>query len=195
MIGITGYNSRIIKELLKLPEFDKNQIIHHAGIGSINSNCDSYILCSGRLFGQKIGDMTESEKWYSWSVNFTDVAVFCDHLFEVNKYARVVVIGSESGFKGSYDMAYAGAKAALHLYVESKRLEHPGQHLVCVAPTIIEDARMTLIRRDLDATLKRGKERRLGRWLQSKEVARIAYFALNQSALCNTVIKATGGNW
>lgn len=200
-VGVTGFGSAVAREFREIYEDNIVQYGHDVSyisgtdIQEYPLDCDEYLLCAGVLHGERIGDLTNEQLIGTWGVNFINVARFCDNLFEVNDEARVVVIGSESGFKGSYDMAYAGAKAALHLYVETKRLRTADQHLVCVAPTVIEDTGMTQRRADLQETLERGKERRLGRWLQAAEVARIAHFALKESALCNTVIRANGGNY
>ena len=191
MIGITGKHSSIIKEFVKLTD-------EKAVFGSINElpkDLERYVLCAGVLAGKNARDIDDAEAIQTFRVNFLDVVRFCDELFEKNARARGCAIGSMSGILGSYDTAYAGSKAALHLYVETKKLLHPTQHLVCVAPTIIEDSGMTQRRADLEEVLQRGKQRRLQRWLRAEEVARIAHFALQEDALCNTVVRATGGNW
>lgn len=197
MLGITGYRSNIVQSYL-----DEYMQLKHLPLeflsGDVNNiplDCDEYLLCAGVLHGKTIGELTDSELTETSAVNFTDIARFCDKLFSVNTKAKVCVIGSESGAKGSYDMAYAGAKAALHLYVETKKLSTPDQNLVCVSPTIIEDSGMTQRRDDLREVLKRGRQRRMGRWIKAEEVARIAHFALHEVALANTVIHVNGGNW
>jgi NAD(P)-dependent dehydrogenase (short-subunit alcohol dehydrogenase family) len=82
---------------------------------------------------------------------------FCDRLFAHNPRPRMCLIGSESGFAGSFDMAYAGAKAALHLYVETKRLSSARiSSWSAIAPTIIWDTDMTQTRPDLASAGARG---------------------------------------
>ena len=191
-VGITGEKSSITRAFIKSVAADT---VTYGTVDTLPHDLDRYLLCAGILIGKQVQDMRDDEAAETFRVNFTDVVRFCDKVFSENKYARICVIGSESGYKGSYDMAYAGSKAALQLYVETKKLESSEQHLVCVAPTIIEDSGMTQRRPDLDAVLKRGRARRMGRWLQAEEVARAAHFALNESMLCNTVIRLTGGNW
>ena len=55
------------------------------------------------------------------------------------------VIGSESGFVGSFDRAYAAAEGSDYIGTSRRRYckEHSGQQLVCVSPGIIGDAGMT----------------------------------------------------
>jgi len=196
-LGITGVRSAITQAFIPLYDANPSRRAtwYSRAIQDMPLDLDDYLLCAGVLHGKRIGEMTGLELSETMSVNFASIASFCDRLFDYNDKARVCVIGSQSGVNGSYDMAYAGAKAALHLYVETKALSTIQQHLVCVAPTIIEDAGMTQRRGDLKAKLAEGKCRRLRRWLKAEEVARIALFALKEPALCNTVINASGGNW
>ncbi len=193
MLGITGYHSSIAKAYPRGANADREIIADR--IENLSFVCDEYLLCGGVLHGKEITEISDEELAETFAVNYTSIAKFCDELFSVNKEAKVCIIGSESGVKGSYDMAYAGAKAALHLYVETKKLNFPEQNLVCVSPTIIEDSGMTQRRDDLKEVLKRGKQRRMGRWIKAEEVARIAHFALHEVALANTVIHVNGGCW
>lgn len=193
MLGITGYHSSIPVAYLKL-DYPKPEFIAER-IDNLPFDCDEYLLCGGVLHGKSVTEISDGELIQTFIVNFSSIAKFCDYLFSVNNKAKVCIIGSESGVKGSYDMAYAGAKAALHLYVETKKLNSPDQNLVCVSPTIIEDSGMTQRRDDLREVLKRGRRRRMGRWLKAEEVARIAHFALHEVALANTVIHVNGGCW
>lgn len=192
MIGITGKHSSITRSFMSLRSDEQ---VAYGHTDDLPLDCDEYLLCGGVLYGKSASEITDSESSETFLVNYLHVVRFCDAVFEINHNAKVCIIGSESGINGSYDTAYAGTKAALHLYVKTKRLMHPGQHIVCVSPTIIEDAGMTQRRKDLDNAMRRGKERRIGRWLNSAEVARIADFALSEPALCNTIIRATGGNY
>lgn len=190
MIGITGHRSTITQALLamlpdgEVPVWDE-----------VPNDCGRYFFCAGVLHGKRVSQLPATESHETWDVNFAWVAEECDRIIDGNPNARICVMGSESGFAGSYDMAYAGAKAALHLYVETKRLRYPGQQLVAIAPTIIEDSAMTQRRGDLDACLARGRQRRMGRWLRAENVARMVHHALyvDDGSLCNVVIRMNGG--
>lgn len=191
-VGITGKRSTIAQAFVALNDsFD----ITYGTAESLPLNLDHYLLCAGVLVGKSAQEITDEEATETLKVNYLNVIRFCDRLFAQNKDAKVCIIGSESGYRGSFDQVYAGSKAALHLYVETKKLAHEGQHLVAVSPAVIEDSGMTQRRKDLQVALERGKARRLGRWLKAEEVARVAHFALRESAVCNTVIRLTGGNW
>lgn len=149
-----------------------------------------YLICIGYLAGKTIADMCQSDLEQTWNLNFVIPVRICERIFAANPAARICVMGSESGFAGSYDQAYAGAKAALHHYVQTKRLEQPGQMLVAVAPHVIWDSDMTQRRSDLPALGLRGESSRLGRWLRSYEVAKTARDLLHGStAVSGSIIR------
>jgi hypothetical protein len=81
-------------------------------LGAEAAGCDRFLICSGLLVGSAISAQMPDRIAASYMVNFADVAAWCDSIFATEPSARVCVIGSESGYSGSYDMAYAGAKAA-----------------------------------------------------------------------------------
>lgn len=155
---------------------------------------ERYLICTGYLAGKRLGEISREEADLTWRRNFLDVARFCDLAFCANPKARICLIGSESGYRGSFDMAYAGAKAALHLYVETKRLGSPDQQLVAIAPTIVADTAMTRRRQDHEALEARAQATRHGRWLEAREVAAQAYQALFIATpfLSNTIIRLRG---
>lgn len=151
----------------------------------------AYLICAGYLAGKVARDQSVHEIQRAFEANFVEVVQLCDDLIDGNPEARICIIGSESGFSGSHDMIYAGAKAALHLYIETKRLRTPEQLLVGIAPHIIGDSGMTRRRSDYEATIARGRKTRLGRWLFAQEVADLAAFLLYSAspALSNQVIR------
>lgn len=194
LVGIAGASSQVARCFIKNYCRDSDIICKRNPL-DLPVGCDKFLICSGVLHGEKIKDISEDAANETFNVNFTSIARFCDIMFESNPHARICVIGSASGEQGSYDMTYAGAKSALQMYVKRKKVPLATQHLVCVSPWFIADAGMTSRRKDYGQVLERGTRRRLGRWVRSEEVARIANFALDEDALCNQVITAKGGNW
>ena len=189
MIGIAGHRTTIAEEFVRLLADGTETIADR--LAELPLDLDRYLICTGYLAGKSLEAISLEEARRTWEKNFMEPARFCDRLFRVNHRARVCIIGSESGCRGSYDMAYAGSKAALHLYVETKRLEHPGQQLVAIAPTIIWDSGMTQRRNDLEALEARAGATQHGRWLTAREVAAQAVQALCVATpfLSNTVIR------
>jgi NAD(P)-dependent dehydrogenase (short-subunit alcohol dehydrogenase family) len=156
-----------------------------------------YLITKGYLAGHRFGEYEQGEIEVTWRSNYTSIAQRCDKIIATNPDARICIIGSESGYAGSFDMAYGGAKAAMHLYIQTKRLTAPGQQLVGIAPTVIEDSEMTQRRVDFDACIARGEARRRGHWLRAMDVARLAHFLLftDDGTVSNVVIRQNGGNW
>lgn len=177
-VGITGARSTIAQAFINMVGED----VYASTIHAMRLDLPRYLICTGFLAGKRLADQKQQTLDQTWRLNFTDVARFCDRLFDRNVGARVVVIGSESGINGSYDMAYAGAKAALHRYVETKCLDHPDQMLIALAPHVIWDSGMTQRRDDLSDLEERGKANRLGRWLTAREVAAEAVHLLYKAS-------------
>lgn len=147
-------------------------------LSDMPDDMDRYLICTGYLAGKSLSEISDDKAAKTWTRNFVEVAQFCDRVFETNEAARICVMGSESAYAGSYDTAYAGAKAALHRYVETKRLHEPRQMLVALAPHIIEGTGMTDRRDDHEDLARRAQENRMGRWLAAEEVAREAHHLL-----------------
>lgn len=187
-VGIAGSRSTIAREAIALRP---NWSVVHGEPRHLPPDLDAYLVCTGYLAGQPIKTIKTDDAVRTFELNFLSTARMCEHIVEVNDRARICVIGSESGFKGSYDMAYAGAKAAMHLYVETKVLRTPEQLLFAIAPSIIADSGMTERRPDYGETMQRGLQTRLGRWLRAREVAALAVQLLESGspALSGTIVR------
>lgn len=191
MIYINGMGSRIAQAFLAQMEVEAVALPLP---GKMPWNAERFLFCQGYLAGLEARWHQEVSSAKTWERNFLEIAAALDEIFQANDRARVVVIGSESGFRGSFDTAYAGAKAALHLYVETKPLL-PGQQLVAISPGIIADAGMTLRRTDTEALAARAAAHPKGRFVTCAEVARLAAFLLYEDLgfITGTVIRMHGG--
>src|SRR3989304_3989175 len=190
MLAVTGYNSRIIQELRHLlPQGE--QIVRIEGDAPFS---DRYLLCAGVLRAKRLAEQSADEIAEAMHVNLARPMKLCDDIRARIDNARICIVGSESGYVWSYDGAYAAAKAALHRYVETKKLR-PGQQLVAIAPSIIEDTGMTQARTDLENLERRKLENPKRRFLKAAEVARLIHFLLYQDEgyLSGTVIRMNGG--
>ena len=194
MIAIRGAASRIAVELRTLlPEGEEVIEVPRGEIPVFSA--DRYLFCQGLLRPKRAADQTDEEVDEGLDVNAHQVMRACDVILGGNANARICVIGSESGFAGSFDGTYAEAKARLHSYVERRRLRYPGQQLVCVAPGIVFDSAMTQRRGDLEQLEQRRQIHPKRRWLTALGVARVVHFALyvDEGYLSNTVIRVNGG--
>lgn len=181
MIYVRGANSAIAQSLAEL------HTISPVSRGALMpDDGERYFFCQGVLLSDAAFD-----------VNAWQVIRECDRLLELNPKARICVMGSESAFTWSHDSEYAAAKAALHRYVETKKLLYPEQQLVCVAPSIVVGTNMTNSRNEQGIAAMRVRQDRhpKGRWLEPIEVARMVFFLLCVDAGYTTgvVIRMNGG--
>lgn len=190
MIGIVGPGSRIAEEFLGMIDEPWRGL----RLGPVPTECSRFLVCTGMMTGARIGSLSPDRLADTFLLNFADIATWCDSIFATTPDARICVIGSESGFSGSYDMAYAGAKAALHLYVETKHLG-PDQQLVAIAPGIISDAGMTTRRLDQDRLAERERNHPKRRFVTAREVASMANHLLGPdgSYISGTTVRMNGG--
>lgn len=158
---------------------------------------DRIVLCHGTLATERFRTRSTEDVNDSLTINLLSFVRIAEIALEGNPQARICVVGSESGLKGSYDICYALAKAALHKYVEERQILHPGQQLVCVAPSTIADAGMTMRRHDQDRVQTVMASTPKGRGLTSREVAKMLHFLLfeDEGYTSNTVIAMNGGKF
>ena len=190
MLAVTGYNSRIVQELIPLlPQGE--EIIRIDGEPPV---CDRYLFCAGSLRPKTLLQHDPSEIEESLRVNLIRPMQLCDSILDANDKARICVVGSESGFSWSYDGVYAASKAALHRYVETKKLR-PGQQLVCVAPSIVENCGMTLRRQDVENLERRRAEHPKRRFIRAVEISRLIHFLLyvDEGYISGQVMRVNGG--
>lgn len=194
MLAVTGYRSTITQELLRLLPEDE-AVVRIDNLGP-PPTAQRYLLAGGYLAGKRMANQTASELNDTITANLTTPLLLCEHILADNPVARICLIGSESGFAWSHDDTYAAAKAAMHRYVETKKLQ-PDQQLICVAPSIISDTRMTKARTDLVNLERRRLEHPKKRFLKAVEVAKLIHFLLyvDEGYLSGQVIRMNGGGW
>lgn len=193
-IVITGWRSAIAEEFRRL--LRSNEVTIHGKPLEPNFPLDAerYLFCQGLLRPKSFEEQTENEIREGIEVNYGSIVRLCDLIIARNDFARICVIGSESGYRGSYDENYASSKALLHTYVESKRLRTPDQQLVAISPAIIGDCRMTVERKDVENLERRRREHPKKRFLEAREVAEMAKILLyHQPYISGAVVRMHGG--
>jgi NAD(P)-dependent dehydrogenase (short-subunit alcohol dehydrogenase family) len=203
---ITGGSSTVIGALVPLLPVDNLCLtrrlcdMRHLGqvdyaINEIQSS-DWIVVAHGMLSAEPFLTRDQIDIQESMAVNLLSVVRICEIALQANPDVRICVIGSESVRKGSHDVAYWLAKAALHAYVRGRRLEHPGQQLVCVAPSMIGNTGMT--RQKTEAELAEAIERHpKHRPVGPLEVAKLIHFLLftDEGYITNTVVEMDGGKF
>lgn len=117
--------------------------------------CDRYLYAAGVIRGRSVREYDGAEAVEAFAVNYWNALRFTEAALLENPRARICLIGSMSAITGSYDEIYSGLKAALHLYVKTRRVQRPAQQLFCVSPTIIADSAMTRARIDYPKVLEK----------------------------------------
>ena len=131
------------------------------------------------------------------SVNLLSVVKICEVALQHNKKVKIIILGSESGIKGSFDIVYSLTKAAIHKYVEERKIKYPEQQLICLAPSNIIDSHMTIKRKDKINIQKSIINNPKKRGILSKEISNLIYalFYEQTNYISNTVIRIDGGKF
>jgi NAD(P)-dependent dehydrogenase (short-subunit alcohol dehydrogenase family) len=193
VIAIRGYSSRLSQAVVSI--LPKGERVTPVERGAHQTTADRHLFCNGLLRSEKIGNQTPEQIAEGFIANAARIIAECDLIIGVNDTARICVIGSESGFTGSFDGTYAASKAALHRYVETKKLRTADQQLICIAPGVIGDAGMTIRRKDRQRLEMREAYHPKRRFLTCAEVARWVTFCLYEDSgyMTNQVLRLNGG--
>lgn len=207
-ILIIGKKSKIAKEFIK--KINKSEIFSPSkfewDMKDINFNkdqikkivsSDKILLFQSILSSKQFLIRKQSDILNQISINFLSVIKICELAMQKNKNVRIIILGSESGIKGSYDIIYGLMKSALHKYVEEKKIKFPDQQLICVSPSTIIDAKMTLKRKDKKNVMKSVLSNPKKRGIMAHEIADLIYniFYRTTDYLTNTVIRVDGGKF
>jgi len=208
-IVVVGSSSNLTNELIKIGhnikafgrntklKFDIRENFKKNAFKDIPIDSSCYIINIGLLNSKNIIDYTEKEAWESMNVNCVGIIRLCEYILLNNSSARIIIIGSESGKKGSFDTIYFLGKAALRSYVKERYLKSSEQQLLIISPSTIKDGGMTERRKDLDRLQQYELAHPKKKFLEMKELAEIISFILetDSSYLTNTEIELNGGKF
>ena len=207
-ILIIGKNSKIANEFLKLVkncsivapsklEWNMKNInfVEHDIKKIINA--DKILLLQSVISSKNFLRRKQKDINSQISINFLSIIKICEIALKYNKRVKIIILGSESGIKGSYDISYGLMKSALHKYVEERKINFPGQQLICISPSTIIDAKITIKRNDKKNVLKSILSNPKKRGIMSFEIADLIYniFFKTTDYLTNTVIRVDGGKF
>ncbi|MDD1827103.1 SDR family oxidoreductase [Photobacterium sp. ZSDE20] len=160
-------------------------------------NYEYFVFNIGVLYPKRILEQNHDEIIHSLKLNLLYIVKCCEFIIENNDMAKIIIVGSESGKKGSYDTSYFLSKAALRAYVREKKLAHKEQQILLISPSVIEDAGMTLRRKDVSNLESNKLSHPKQRLLKSKEVASIISMIIQDKMdyISNTEIEVNGGKF
>jgi hypothetical protein len=192
-LAIRGFSSSMAQAFLRhLPAWEKPVPVER---GECNVTAERHLFCNGLIYPKSIQQQSKLERIESFEANLAMTIAQCNKIIAVNDEARILIIGSESGFAGSFDDTYAAMRAGLHRYIEIKKLRTEHQQLVGLAPGIIEDSRMTAARTDLKNLAARKEQHPKHRFLTMLEVCRWMHFLLyvDDGYATGMVVRLNGG--
>jgi NAD(P)-dependent dehydrogenase (short-subunit alcohol dehydrogenase family) len=164
---------------------------------SIDTGADHYCINIGYLSGKNANEISDSEALKSIQINLIFPVKIAEYILRSNPKARVVIVGSESGTKGSYDTYYFLAKAALNKYIQERQITYPLQTLNIVCPSMIKDGNMTVSRADQDRVELALKSNPKQQPLMARDVAMLIHNLLLEGSgfLTNQIIGIDGGKF
>lgn len=193
-IVVTGSKSSIVTRYKSL----------HPEVNIIPTRCENikgdllneprFLFCQGLLYSKTKQNQTKLEQYNSKDTNYISIVHAVTKIMDTNPIARICILGSESGYRGSYDESYAESKRLLHEFICNMPLRHPGQQLVGISPWIIEDTSMTEARTDIANLHNKRQSHPKKRFLKAIEVSQLIHTLLfEQSYISNTVVRMHGG--
>ena len=208
-ILVTGGSSKIGKEFVKLLpkniiikkpnkiEWDLSKDKFNRKQVNLIKNSDKIVILHSKLSSKSHLKKSFKDITNQICLNLTSIIRICEIALNSNPKARIVILGSESGLKGSYDIIYALTKSSIHKYVEERKIKYKDQQLLCLAPSTISDGKMTLKRKDKKNIKKSININPKKRGIKSKEISIFIYKLLFEITdyVSNTTIHINGGKF
>ena len=208
-ILVTGGSSKIGKEFIKL--LPKNIVINNPKRSewdlsknkfnkkqlNLIKKSDKIVILHSKLSSKSHLKKSLKDITNQICINLTSIIRICEIALNNNPQARIIILGSESGLKGSYDIIYALTKSSIHKYVEERKIKYKDQQLLCLAPSTISDGKMTLKRKDKKNVKKSININPKKRGINSKEISIFIYKLLFEITdyVSNTTIHINGGKF
>tara|TARA_Y100001958_G_C21199791_1_gene526647 strand:- start:320 stop:967 length:648 start_codon:yes stop_codon:yes gene_type:complete len=208
-ILVTGGSSKIGKEFVKLLpkniiikkpnkiEWDLSKDKFNRKQVNLIKNSDKIVILHSKLSSKSHLKKSLKDITNQICLNLTSIIRICEIALNSNPKARIIILGSESGLKGSYDIIYALTKSSIHKYVEERKIKYKDQQLLCLAPSTISDGKMTLKRKDKKNIKKSININPKKRGIKSKEISIFIYKLLFEITdyVSNTTIHINGGKF
>jgi 3-oxoacyl-[acyl-carrier protein] reductase len=197
-IIITGHTSKIALELIKLvnKHYKHFEIIRCGRdkssdfivdfnsvnetkkfIKKIQLTKPNYLFLNhGLLSGNKTSKLTVNQISESFNVNLVSYLLILESIENLEKI-NTIVMSSISGKAGSYDTLYAATKAGIDVTV--KRLAKtipPSSRINAISPGIIEDAKMTTDRKDINILVQKKNNTPTQNFTKSIDVAKLIFY-------------------
>jgi 3-oxoacyl-[acyl-carrier protein] reductase len=164
---------------------------------NLETPVDSFINCAGIMISKTLFEAPFEDLIRMINVHLLSAMMAVARVrAKLEPGGTIVLLSSQSAFKGSYDDAYAIAKGAIHAMVKTLAPKlAPRNRIICIAPGVTIGTRMTRDRAADDLEPYR-KAIPLQRFATPEEIAGCVRFLLSRDAASMTgcTIDINGGN-
>lgn len=188
----------VVAEDVIVADFENPEACEKA-FANYKGRLDGIVNAAGVLVGKSLTEMDFQQMQQTMNVNVLSPMVMLGALLpHLNEGAVVVLLGSISAHKGSYDDVYAASKGAIHSMVKSLALKlAPSGRVVGIAPGMTQGTRMTneLLPGRFEETLsQRIPMKQAGK---PEDVAALVSFVLSDHAnfMTGAIIDINGGQY
>jgi NAD(P)-dependent dehydrogenase (short-subunit alcohol dehydrogenase family) len=165
--------------------------------GELATDVDSFINCAGIMISKTLFEAPIEDLARMVHVNlFSAMMAVARVRPRLRPGGAIILLSSQSAFKGSYDDAYAITKGAIHAMVKTLASKlAPAHRIICLAPGVTIGTRMTQDRAADDLEPYR-KNIPMQRFATPEEIAGCVQFLLSPAAASMTgcTIDMNGGN-
>jgi 3-oxoacyl-[acyl-carrier protein] reductase len=164
----------------------------------LNKKIDVFVNFAGILPGLSLFEQSYEDLKAVFDVNVISPMLIVKTIENlINKDGCIVLLGSISGHKGSYDDPYAATKGAIHSLVKSLSLKFsPNIRVIGVAPGMTNNTKMTnnLVEGQYSKTLSKIPLEHAG---EPEDIAELVLFLINKHAnfITGSIIDVNGGQY
>jgi NAD(P)-dependent dehydrogenase (short-subunit alcohol dehydrogenase family) len=206
-IHLFGHNNSIVKELLARRTFATTTKYTYEKVNEailekrltlhLQENTKNVFLYTwGQLLPKRITDQTMDEAVEGFKRNFMVPATILESLNTDNREFLFIYLSSESATKGSYDLNYAAQKCAMNLIIKELQPANKNSNIIGIAPSMIEDAGMTLRRTDSNNVQRARSEHPKKRLAKTEEIVSLIDYLIDEGTyISNTIIEVNGGKF
>lgn len=173
-------NQELYKKIIQL-DYSHPEQVDEAFCG-FEDKITSFVNCAGILPGKSIFNQDYEGLLDVFNINVLTPMLIIKRIAEnIVDGGTIILFGSISGHKGSYDDPYAATKGAVHSLAKSLALKFaPHRRVICIAPGITDNTRMTLnlIEGRYEENIAKVP---LGRAADPSDIAEVVYFLLQES--------------
>lgn len=179
-------------------DYGNPEQVEHCLKAHAETRWTSFVNCAAILPAIPIGESTAASLTDIFNVNVISPMLICSQLVgRMSPGGAIILVGSISGFKGSYDDPYAATKGAIHSLVKTLALKFaPDARVIGLAPGMTDGTQMTanLVPGLREKTLQTIPLRQAG---QAEDMAAVIEFLIGPACkfMTGAVLDINGGQY